>query len=182
MSYCEPPKSSVPEQVNLQLAAWDTLVVGFVTYEQLPTAAPVAMLYEQGGAAEGLRVTGVSHEFVMPNGTYGRHVLPGRGKREGTYINTASYRNVPYIMSFIKFGGLKPRSNYSYKVRSGGAGATWSRTFSFRSLYSDGVTRLLTYGDMGHTKYNCMENARRGEYPRALLSLPSICCPCLADG
>lgn len=67
-------------------------------------------------------------------------------------------------MSYIKFGGLKPRTNYSYKVRSGSAGAQWSRTIRFRSLYTDGVTRVLTYGDMGHTKYNCMENARQGEY------------------
>ena len=168
-SYCEPPKGSVPEQINLQLAAWDTAVVGFVTYEQLPTAAPEAILYEQGGggSAAGLRLSGVSHEFRMPNGTYGRHVLPGRGKKEGEFVNTLNYTNVPYVMSYIKFGNLKPRTNYTYKVRSGSVGAQWSRTIRFRSLYTDGITRVMTYGDMGHTKYNCMENARQGEYDAA---------------
>ena len=97
MSYCEPPMGSVPEQINLQLAAWDTFVVGFVTYEQLPTAAPQAILYEQGvgGPAAGLELSGVSHEFRMPNETHGRHVLPGRGKKEGAYVNTLNYTNVP---------------------------------------------------------------------------------------
>jgi hypothetical protein len=88
-AYCEPPVG-VPEQINLQLAASDVFVVGFVTYEAFPPALPVAMLGEEGGGPM-RRILGVSHEFIMPNG----HVLPGRGKRKGSHINTSSFRNQP---------------------------------------------------------------------------------------
>jgi phosphodiesterase/alkaline phosphatase D-like protein len=67
-----------------------------------------------------------------------------------------------YVMSYIKFSELKPRTNYTYKVKSGGTNAEWSAVFKFRSVYADAsVTRVLTYGDMGHSKYNCMWNAQK---------------------
>ena len=79
-----------------------------------------------------VQVTGVSHKYTPP----------GRS----------------YILSYIKFGALRPRTTYYYKVKSGSSACGWSATYSFRSGYADGVTRMATYGDMGHSHYNNMEN------------------------
>ena len=128
-AYCTPPKSHV-EQLNLQLAAPDTVVASFVTYEDLPTAPPVAMLGTSDNPTT--QVTGVSHKYTPPGRTY--------------------------IMHYIKFGNLKPRTTYYYKVKSGSSACGWSATFSFRSGYTSGVTKMATYGDMGHSHYNNMEN------------------------
>ena len=50
------------------------------------------------------------------------------------------------------------------QVRSGAANASWSAPFEFRAPGGMGsgaaypVTRIATYGDMGHSRYNCMAN------------------------
>ena len=47
----------MPEQINLQIAGPDVVVVAFVTYDpQRPSAPPVAVL-------AGTQITGVSHFF-----------------------------------------------------------------------------------------------------------------------
>jgi len=130
-AYCTPPPSHV-EQLNLQLAAPDTVVASFVTYESLPTSPPIAML---GTSVDSMvQVAGVSHKYTPPGRTY--------------------------IMHYIKFGPLKPRTTYYYKVKSGSAACGWTSTYSFRAGYSSGVTRMATYGDMGHSHYNNMQNMR----------------------
>lgn len=54
-------------------------------------------------------------------------------------------------------------------MRSGGAAASWSDEYTFRapgggsgSNAVGGIptTRIATYGDMGHSRYNCMNNLR----------------------
>ena len=46
---CKPPMST-PQQINIQVAASDTVVVGFVTFEnELPASPPVAMFGPAGG-------------------------------------------------------------------------------------------------------------------------------------
>ena len=129
--YCSSP-SFVPEQVNLQLAAPDTVVVSFVTFEpSAPAGLPVAELTEEGTEAEGgvgAQLTGVTHTYVTPSG------------------------NRTYYMHFVKFAALKPRTKYSYRVRSGSSACAWSDSFTFRSPYdsSDGKpTRVAIFGDMG---------------------------------
>jgi hypothetical protein len=59
---------------------------------------------------------------------------------------------------YIKFGQLKPRTTYYYKVKSGSDACGYSAVYSFRSGYTTGVTRLATYGDMGHSHYNNVDN------------------------
>ena len=63
-AYCNPPNATV-EQLNLQVAAPDTIVASFVTYEPLPAGPPVAMLstspLADGAAATQLQ--GVSHLY-----------------------------------------------------------------------------------------------------------------------
>lgn len=38
----------------------------------------------------------------------------------------------------------------------GSSACTWSETFAFRAGYKTGVTRIATYGDMGHSAHNNM--------------------------
>jgi hypothetical protein len=96
--YCSPPKYA-PEQVNLQLAASDVVVVGFVTYEDaLPSSPPVAMF---GTSKQNMqKVLGVSHWYSPPH-------------RNGSTPFTPAY-----TMSYIKFD-VTERTNYFYQVKSG---------------------------------------------------------------
>eukprot|EP00051_Salpingoeca_urceolata_P027595 m.482294 g.482294 ORF g.482294 m.482294 type:complete len:583 (-) comp22487_c0_seq1:276-2024(-) len=121
-----------PEQINLQYAAPNTVVASFVTYESsLPANPPVAMF---GPDASSLKpVMGVSH-FYQP---------PGR----------------TYLLHFIKFSNLEQNKKYSYKVKSGSDGCAWSDVFEFRApVQTSGPTRIATYGDMGHSQYNNVQN------------------------
>lgn len=95
MSYCKPPQS-VPEQINLQLAASDVIVAGFVTYEELPVSPPVAMFGKKGGAMK--LITGVSHAY-NPGGHHS--------------LGNQTSSSVPYIMSFIKLQVRSLASNTS---------------------------------------------------------------------
>eukprot|EP00039_Didymoeca_costata_P020714 m.342179 g.342179 ORF g.342179 m.342179 type:complete len:577 (+) comp21074_c0_seq1:121-1851(+) len=132
-AYCTPPQS-VPEQINLQLAAPNVSVVSFVTYEKMPSAAPSAVVSLNADLSEPINLEGIAHELDV-NGT-----------------------NRTYIFNFIKFAGLKERTVYYYKVKSGTS--VYSDVFSFRTTYSTGITRIATYGDMGHSHYNCMGNLK----------------------
>jgi hypothetical protein len=103
-TYCT-PQQYIPEQINLQYAAADTLVAGFVTYEPVqPVRMAQATLVVAGSAAAPTMLTGVSHwlAFTPP----------------GDVANTtAAARN--YTMHFVKFTGLKPGTHYTYTVKSG---------------------------------------------------------------
>ena len=129
-AYCTPARSHA-EQINVQLADATTVVVSFVTYEDVPSDPPIGML-GLSAAALNTTVKGITHHYKPP----------GRD----------------YLLHYIKFGNLKPRTNYFYKVKSGSAACNYSETFSFRSGYTSGETRLATYGDMGHSHHNNMQN------------------------
>jgi hypothetical protein len=135
--YCTPPKYT-PEQINLQLAASDVVVVGFVTYEDAkPSAPPVAMF---GTSKQNMKeVLGVSHWYSPPH-------------RNGSTPFTPAY-----TMSYVKFE-VAERTNYFYQVKSGSSQAIFSSVFEFRSGYSSGITRVATYGDLGHSHFNAMGN------------------------
>ena len=125
MRYCEAP-TYVPEQLNLQLAASDVIVAAFITYEPtLPTAPPVAMVGKKGGAMT--QLSGVSHIYN-----------PGKHR---DLKNETVGSSQPYIMHFIKFTTDEPRTDYEYKVKSGGSGGVWSDTFTFRSVYDSSQVR-----------------------------------------
>jgi phosphodiesterase/alkaline phosphatase D-like protein len=53
---------------------------------------------------------------------------------------------------------MTPKAEYSYTVQSGGKGAKASKKFTFRAPYSDGVTKIALYGDMGVYTWNNMQN------------------------
>jgi hypothetical protein len=64
-----------------------------------------------------------------------------------------------YTMSFVKFHSLEHNTRYTYRVKSGGKGAVWSDTFTFRTPDADGgTTKLGIYGDMGVYAWNNMQN------------------------
>ena len=129
-AYCSAARSHA-EQINLQIADATTVVASFVTYEDVPTDPPIAML---GTAKDALniKVTGVTHHYKPPG-------------RE-------------YLLHYVKFGNLASRTTYYYQVKSGSSSCAFSPIFSFRSGYTTGETRLATYGDMGHSHYNNMQN------------------------
>jgi hypothetical protein len=87
-------------------------------------------------------IPGVSHKYTPPG-------------RDGT----VSTNSAPYMMHYIKFE-VEERKSYSYKVQSGASSAEWSDEFTFRAPAVTGETKIATYGDMGHSHYNCMENVK----------------------
>lgn len=124
----------VPEQINLQAASPDTVVVSFVTFEaSTPSGLPSAVLSREG-AASSQHLQGVTH----------------------TYHTPAHDRT--YYMHFVKFPKLQPRARYTYKVplpfpepkptcriaRSRAAGPTLPGVASFHS-------GALTVRQMGRT-------------------------------
>lgn len=118
------------------------MVVSFVTFnvDNSSHITAEAMLGESADAWNG--VTGVSHRYAK--------------------LSATEHNN--YVLHFVKFGPLKPRQRYFYKVRArdlstGGVDTSeWSDTFSFRAPYASGETRVASYGDMGHSFHNCMGN------------------------
>ena len=133
-TYCTPPQFT-PEQINLQAAGAGVVVASFVTFE--PKLSSVPPVVQWGTDASKLTETtsGVSHWYTEPTGS----------KRT-------------YVMNFVKMSGLKPHTEYSYRVKSGATEGKWSAVFTYRSLYATGVTRIGMYGDMGHSHYNCYDN------------------------
>merc|ERR1711988_737071 len=136
-AYCIPP-IGVAEQINLQLASPDTVVVSFVTFDKDNSSNiyAEAMIGESTDALSAVK--GVSHRYSK--------------------LSEAEHNN--YVLNFVRFGPLKPREQYFYKVRSGNQSEVgeWSDTFSFRAPYASGETRVASYGDMGHSRHNNMGN------------------------
>ena len=133
----------VPEQVNVQLAAPDTVVVAFVTFEaSVPAGPPEALVGRASGGLAPVEAGAgsVTHAYVTPS-----------GERE-------------YLMHFVTLRGLEARGTYFFKVRSGAPNATWSGEFAFRAPYGAGdgnaTTRIAIFGDMGIYSWNNMANLK----------------------
>jgi len=123
----------VPEQVNVQIAGPDAVIVQFITFETAkPTHPPTVQLGTASGKLD-QTVHGVSHQHI----THGKRV---------------------YYMHYVRLSGLTSRGRYYYRVTSGSTGAVSSDEFSFRAPYADGTTRIALYGDMGVYKWNNMQN------------------------
>ena len=131
----------IPEQVNVQIASCDSVVVSFVTFEAAGATHSAPLVELNGGAST---IAGVTH-------THNPCTV-------GSSCTGGPYKPRTYFMHFVRLTGLPPRTRISYRVRGGAAGAVWSDTFAFRSPYSDGVTKIALYGDMGVYRYNNMEN------------------------
>lgn len=152
--YCYPgPKTlNNPEQINLQMAKEDVIVVSFVTREessafgldrytadhQVPATlpAPSAEFVDLAKGGTTKTIPGISHYYKA--------------------LSTAEHQD--YVLHFIKFAGLTPNTKYKYRVKSGSNDAPFSEWLNFRSPNVAGPTKLAIYGDMGHSQYNNMEN------------------------
>jgi hypothetical protein len=147
--YCTPPVY-IPEQINLQYASSSAVVVGFVTYEPFAqgSAPPQAKLQANSSASPPVIVTGVTHQYAPP------------GRNSTDLSANATEFALPYMMHYITFS-VTPGEQYNYSVRSGAGAGVWSKGYSFRAPGgSVAETRLATYGDMGHSHYNCMQNLK----------------------
>ena len=120
-------KDGVPEQINVQLGGPQSVVISWVTF-------------------------GDDGKFTPPTATVNGKVIEGVTH---THVTAAGDRT--YYMHFVRVGNLLERKLYSYSVKSGSSGAVESSTFSFRSPYSTGETKLDIYGDMGVYEWNNMD-------------------------
>ena len=152
--YPNPHKLNVPEQINLQLAKEDVVVVSFVTREE-STAYGVAKSSTQSTTD----LPAPSAEFVQDSTTQSSTV-PGVSHY---YKALSVAEEQDYVLHFIKFAGLLPNTKYSYRVKSGSQQAPFSEWLHFRSP-NVGIgqpTKLAIYGDMGHSHYNPMNNLQQ---------------------
>ena len=144
ISYCQSARG-VPEQVNVQVASPDSVVVGFVTFEAVaPKQPPTLLLSAVGGTpASTTRHTGVTHVHLTASPQDSLHHT--------------------YYMHYVLLSNLSSRGRYNYQVHSGGSNVSLSDTFSFRAPYAGsdgpgGATRIALFGDMGVYSWNNMQN------------------------
>jgi hypothetical protein len=144
----------IPEQINLQIASPDSVVVSFVTFDaSLPATPPVALV---NNAVH----TGVAHSYTTSHANDSLSCSGSASYLPGGSLGPAHPRcnRRNYTLNFVKLSGLKPRESYSYKVRGGHPNAAWSSTFTFRAQDAKGPTRVAIYGDMGVCLHNNMGN------------------------
>eukprot|EP00051_Salpingoeca_urceolata_P011653 m.144696 g.144696 ORF g.144696 m.144696 type:complete len:710 (-) comp17202_c0_seq1:136-2265(-) len=99
VGYCE-SKPGVPEQINLQVSAPDTLVASFVTFgPQAAGAHPQVQVSEDPSLAGAKVFEGVTHTYLSPSSDGGK-AQPVRS----------------YNMHFVVLSGLKERTRYFYRV------------------------------------------------------------------
>ena len=108
--YCTYAKN-VPEQINIQIAGPDSVVVSFVTLEEVPPVAPPVVMWSGSGGNSNTTTHGVTHAHQTPQ------------------------KDRTYYMHFVRLSRLDERGVYDYVVRSGGANAETSKLFSFRAPY-----------------------------------------------
>ena len=130
--YCTSP-DQIPEQINLQMASPDTVVVSFVTFESTePSEAPYASIQQANTTTNDDVKRGVTHVYYTP-------------KKDRTYY-----------FHFVVFDGLSASTQYEYSVKSGGENAPWSKSFVFTSPPPrSGPTSVAIFGDMGVYSWNC---------------------------
>ena len=101
----------IPEQVNVQVASGDSVVIGWVTFEHTPPTGPpvVAVAPASGGDAE-VTMKGVTHKHVPCS--VGA-ACTGDGFNATTGKTTQPYSRPPYYMHYVKLANLSPRRKYS---------------------------------------------------------------------
>lgn len=121
----------IPEQINVQLASSDTVVVSFVTFNIPYNTQPVAVVSVSPSSE--YNVSGVTHTYTSPTG------------------------NRVYYMHFVVLSRLEASQMYNVRVSAGGS-APISDSFEFKAPHSSGLTRVAIFGDMGSYTWNNMGN------------------------
>ena len=119
-SWCKPP-SDAPTQINLLVVNSTALAVNFVTFAS-DGGAPIAELRRKDGSGATASITGFTTEYVSSGRTYYYH--------------------------HCVLSKLAERTAYEYRVATS-VHRHWAEWTSFTSLYSEGVTKVAMYGDMG---------------------------------
>lgn len=129
----------IPEQINIQIASPDTVVLSFVTFEpEAPSNKPLGKLGSSVSSLQPIDTdVAVTHVYTTPAG------------------------DRKYLMHFIVLRELKPRTRYFYQVKSGASEGQWSKVFSFRAPYASGTTNVAIFGDMGVYSWNNMANMQQ---------------------
>ena len=152
--YCT-SKPAVPEQINIQLASTDTVVVSFVTYGEREAgdtdSKPVVMFGVDPTKLS--RATGVTHHYSLPPGAHAaeddddltgmdaslahkeartlRAIRANRGTSD-LHAGAATGGRI-YQMHFVKLAGLQPRAKYHYTMSSGTSEAVTSDMYPLRA-------------------------------------------------
>jgi hypothetical protein len=132
----------VPEQINIQIASGDTVVISWVTFELddiAPTDPPVVVASKSAS------------DFLADSSSDGASTIKGV-----THLHTTAGGRI-YYMHFVRLSGLQEHATYFYTVQSGGKGAAVSDRISFRAPYTSGQTKIDIFGDMGIYEWNNME-------------------------
>ena len=140
--------TGVPEQINLQVASPDAVVISFVTFEAAEPTNPPTATVTTATTATSTTHTGMTHMYETKGGR-------------------------KLYMHFIAVHGLTPRATYTYVVQSGSAEAKPSSQHAFHAL-PDGTTptRINIYGDLGVY----VTHALRRSYMARLCSCTAVVC------
>jgi len=136
----------IPEQINIQIASPDTVVLSFVTFEpEPPSKSPQGRLGASPSTLQPIVTdAAVTHEYISLSG------------------------DRSYLMHYIVLRKLKHRARYYYQVKSGASEGPWSKVFSFRAPYASGTTNVAIFGDMGVYTWNNMANMRQDMYDEVI--------------
>ena len=154
--YCQSPPLT-PEQLNLQVAGPNSVVVAFVTFGDANPEhgnAPVAQFWPSNGASgppprtppatatAAIGVTTVYDTDAAPYDEAGKE--PWWGVGVGTNWSFPERR---YFMHFVRLDGLVPGKTYHYRVRSD-HGKDYSMWSTIRSFRFGTMRKFAMFGDM----------------------------------
>ena len=125
----------IPEQINIQLASPDTVVVSFVTFS-VPSnfSSPIAIISDQQQQKK-KNISGVTHTYVSPSG------------------------NRTYYMHFVVLSELEAKKKYTVQVSASPKSSPFSDSFEFKAPHGGlGMTQVAIFGDMGSFTWNNMGN------------------------
>ena len=107
------PQMGIPEQINLQYAAPDTVVAAFVTYETAEPSVPATAMFGQAGATP-VELTGVSHWLAFTptaKGSESANYSLTNDRRCGTNAGVGvSRRECPPLPTAIRVAHNSPHS------------------------------------------------------------------------
>lgn len=129
----------VPEQVNVQIASADSVVISFVTF---PTNTS-------------LELATSSSIPIVKVGTDPKHL--NQTVQGATHLHTTAAGDRTYLMHFVRLSNLHPKTRYYYAVQDGvTSDSTWSETYNFRSMPAIGDKVVIDiFGDMGVYVFLC---------------------------
>ena len=161
--YCQAGEA-IPEQINLQIASADTVVVAFVTYEATQSATPFVMWGQDESSLT--KTTGVTHHYMLPavNPDPGGGIPPTpplaaemapdlRAKEARTEAFVVAHANGTAFEGMGGSGARRLQDNEGAEEAAAAAiGSPVALTVSNSSFCSTGDKSVVTVGWTGITK------------------------------